>query len=146
MYGVMRKGKKSMQAFETVKSTKWRGQFYKTGSESLPKRDSDSDGDDTAGKGLSDVSFLCPRCARTKRRDRKRAGFTLVEVIVVIVIIAILAAIGVPALTGYIDKARDRQYIAQARNIFVAVRAALDEAYANGEYDPNDKKYDPWGT
>jgi prepilin-type N-terminal cleavage/methylation domain-containing protein len=61
---------------------------------------------------------------------KKQAGFTLVEVIVVIVIIAILAAIGVPALTGYIDKAKDKQYIADARDSRVAVRAAIDEIYA----------------
>jgi prepilin-type N-terminal cleavage/methylation domain-containing protein len=60
-------------------------------------------------------------------------GFTLIEVIVVIVIIAILAAIGVPALTGYIDKAQDKNYIAQARNAMVAARAVIDDAYADGE-------------
>ena len=36
-------------------------------------------------------------------------GFTLVELIVVLVILAILAAILVPALLGYIDKAREKQ-------------------------------------
>jgi prepilin-type N-terminal cleavage/methylation domain-containing protein len=50
---------------------------------------------------------LHPRYVGAGRwRCAGRAGFTLVEVIVVIVIIAILAAIGVPALTGYIDKAK----------------------------------------
>jgi prepilin-type N-terminal cleavage/methylation domain-containing protein len=42
----------------------------------------------------------------------RRAGFTLVEVIVVLVILALLAAIAIPALTGYIDKAQDKKYIA----------------------------------
>ena len=37
-------------------------------------------------------------------RDSKK-GFTLVELIVVLVILAILAALLIPALTGYIDKA-----------------------------------------
>jgi prepilin-type N-terminal cleavage/methylation domain-containing protein len=65
------------------------------------------------------------------------SGFTLVEVIVVIVIIAILAAIGVPALTGYIDKAQDKKYILQARDFAIAMRACLDEGYANGDFaDP----------
>lgn len=36
----------------------------------------------------------------------KKNGFTLVELIVVLVILAVLAALLVPALTGYIDKAR----------------------------------------
>jgi prepilin-type N-terminal cleavage/methylation domain-containing protein len=62
-----------------------------------------------------------------------RRGFTLVEVIVVLVILAILAAIAIPALTGYIDKAQDKQYIAEARNISVALKTVLSEAYASGE-------------
>jgi type II secretory pathway pseudopilin PulG len=53
---------------------------------------------------------------------------------VVIVIIAILAAIGVPALTGYIDKAQDKKYIAAARDHAVAARAVMDDAYAKGEF------------
>ncbi|MDR1271926.1 MAG: prepilin-type N-terminal cleavage/methylation domain-containing protein [Clostridiales Family XIII bacterium] len=80
------------------------------------------------------MSFLCPRYAGAKRRYAGRAGFTLVEVIVVIVIIAILAAIGVPALTGYIDKAQDRQYIAMARDYYIAMRTCIDDAYANGQF------------
>jgi type II secretory pathway pseudopilin PulG len=50
----------------------------------------------------------------------------------VLVILAILAAIAIPALTGYIDKAQDRKYIAQARDYAIAVRVAIDEAYADG--------------
>jgi prepilin-type N-terminal cleavage/methylation domain-containing protein len=69
------------------------------------------------------------------RRARRHAGFTLVEVIVVLVILAILAAIAIPALTGYIDKAQDKQYIAQARNIAVAMRTVINEHYASGEID-----------
>ena len=41
-----------------------------------------------------------------KTKDNK--GFTLVELIVVITILAILAAILVPALLGYIDKAKNQ--------------------------------------
>ena len=42
---------------------------------------------------------------RSLKKNRKK-GFTLVELIVVLVILAILAALLIPALTGYIDKAR----------------------------------------
>jgi type II secretory pathway pseudopilin PulG len=62
---------------------------------------------------------------------------------VVIVIIAILAAIGVPALTGYIDKAQDKKYIAAARDHAVAARAVVDEAYANGELAESSGPYTP---
>ena len=40
------------------------------------------------------------------RKMKNKKGFTLVELIVVLVILAILAALLIPALTGYIDKAR----------------------------------------
>jgi prepilin-type N-terminal cleavage/methylation domain-containing protein len=64
--------------------------------------------------------------------ERRRRGFTLVEVIVVLVILAILAAIAIPALTGYIDKANERKMIAQSHDAVVACRAVLDELYAEG--------------
>ncbi|MDR2163076.1 MAG: prepilin-type N-terminal cleavage/methylation domain-containing protein [Clostridiales Family XIII bacterium] len=77
---------------------------------------------------------------------RGRPGFTLVEVIVVLVILAILAAIAIPALTGYIDKAEDKKYIAMARDHFVAGRAVLDDAYATGELTPAGISYVETGT
>jgi prepilin-type N-terminal cleavage/methylation domain-containing protein len=72
---------------------------------------------------------------RNAGNPRRRDAFTLVEVIVVLVILAILAAIAVPALTGYIDKAHDKEYIAKARNISVAMKTVLNESYASGEID-----------
>jgi hypothetical protein len=50
-------------------------------------------------------------------------------VIVVLVILAILAAIAVPALTGYIDKADNGKWIAEARNAVAACRSVMSEAY-----------------
>lgn len=62
-------------------------------------------------------------------------GFTLVELIVVLVILAILAAILVPALLGYIDKAREGQYAEEAHSIMVAAQAYETEQYAkDGEF------------
>ena len=68
--------------------------------------------------------------------DKKKAkkGFTLVELIVVLVILAILAALLIPALTGYIDKARKSQVIAETRMITQAVQAEMSELYASDEY------------
>jgi type II secretory pathway pseudopilin PulG len=50
----------------------------------------------------------------------------------VIVILGILLAISIPALTGYIAKAQDEQYIAMAHDTAVAMRAVLNEHYADG--------------
>lgn len=43
-----------------------------------------------------------------KRTPRSRGGFTLVELIVVLVILGVLATFAVPALTGYIDSAKEK--------------------------------------
>jgi prepilin-type N-terminal cleavage/methylation domain-containing protein len=64
---------------------------------------------------------------------RRRAGFTLVEVIVVLVILAILAAIAIPALTGYIDKAHEKALISQARASAEAIQTWASEHFANGD-------------
>ncbi len=63
-----------------------------------------------------------------KKNNNK--GFTLVELIVVLVILAILAAILVPALLGYIDKAREGQYAEEAHAILTAAQAYNTEQYA----------------
>lgn len=61
---------------------------------------------------------------------KNNKGFTLVELIVVLVILAILAAILVPALLGYVDRAKDQQYITEARDLMMATQAGIAEAYA----------------
>ena len=65
-----------------------------------------------------------------KLRKNNKKGFTLVELIVVLVILAILAALLVPTLTGYIDKAKEKQIIAETRQIVMAAQTILDEKYA----------------
>ncbi|MCR5702075.1 MAG: prepilin-type N-terminal cleavage/methylation domain-containing protein [Lachnospiraceae bacterium] len=64
---------------------------------------------------------------------KNQKGFTLVELIVVLVILAILAALLVPALLGYIDRARNTKYLEEARSIFTALQAVNDEQYAAGK-------------
>lgn len=60
-------------------------------------------------------------------KSKNKHGFTLVELIVVLVILAVLAALLVPALTGYIDKARKSQVIAETRMITMAVQTTMSE-------------------
>lgn len=62
-----------------------------------------------------------------KKSDKK--GFTLVELIVVLVILAILAALLIPALTGYIDKAKEKSVTAECRQVVMAAQTLADEAY-----------------
>ena len=61
----------------------------------------------------------------------KKRGFTLVELIVVLVILAILAALLIPALTGYIDKAKKDQVIAETRMLHEAVQTEMAEIYGS---------------
>lgn len=68
-----------------------------------------------------------------KLKDKK--GFTLVELIVVLVILAILAALLVPALTGYIDKAKDESVIAETRMAVMATQTLIDEQYGKLKSD-----------
>lgn len=70
--------------------------------------------------------------ALQQKRRSKKGGFTLVELIVVLVILAILAALLIPALTGYIDKAREKQVVAETRQLVMAAQTIYDEHYGAG--------------
>ena len=67
-------------------------------------------------------------------KNNKRYGFTLVELIVVLVILAILAALLIPALTGYIDKAKKNEVIAETRMLTQAAQTELVSLYASDEF------------
>jgi len=59
---------------------------------------------------------------KTERdRRRSREGFTLIEILLVVVIIGILAALGVPKLTGHMERAR----VNAARSDISAISSAL---------------------
>lgn len=52
---------------------------------------------------------------------KKKKGFTLIELMAVIAIIAILAAVLVPTVSGYINRAKKTAIITQVRNVISAV-------------------------
>jgi len=71
---------------------------------------------------------------------KRKAGFTLVELIVVIAIIGILAAVAVPAYSGYVkraNRAADETLLRAVNTAFAA--ACLD----NGEYDMRNLSFVP---
>ncbi|SFH87698.1 type IV pilus assembly protein PilA [Lachnospiraceae bacterium NLAE-zl-G231] len=64
-----------------------------------------------------------------ERLKKDKKGFTLVEMIVVIVIIGILLAILVPGMFKYIQKAKDKQIMVDARTAYLDIQMAAQEAY-----------------
>ena len=65
---------------------------------------------------------------KTVKTSKK--GFTLVELIVVLVILAILAAMLVPALTGYIKRARQEKDYQFAATVLTAAQSAATYQYS----------------
>lgn len=74
-----------------------------------------------------------------KKLRKNDKGFTLVELIVVLVILALLAAILVPALLGYIDKAKKEKNYQAAQEVHTAVQALATESYGKGDKTPTIK-------
>lgn len=64
-----------------------------------------------------------------KNLRKNKKGFTLVEIIVVLLIIGILLAITIPSIMGYVGKAKDAQYLADARSGYLAAQTLT--AYGN---------------
>ena len=61
---------------------------------------------------------------------KNQGGFTLVEMIVVLVIIAILASLMLGALNGYIDKAKEKEVLADCRSVVLAANTVGSEVYS----------------
>ena len=73
----------------------------------------------------------------SKSRHKSRQAFTLVELIIVLVILAIIAAATIPALTGYIKKAKREKYVDTVHYALEASQAVMTELYGAGDgYTP----------
>lgn len=81
-----------------------------------------------------------------KMKNNKKKGFTLVELIVVLVILAILAALLIPALTGYIDKAKEKSITAETRQTVMAAQTITDEVYADASTPTDASGITTWQT
>lgn len=64
-------------------------------------------------------------------KARNKKGFTLVELIVVLVIMALLAAVLVPSLIGWINKAKQQTHAAEARAAYTSAVALQTERWAS---------------
>lgn len=72
--------------------------------------------------------------ATAKKTDNK--GFTLVEIIVVLVILTILMAALVPSMIGFVNEARGKAYVTEARSAYIALQSKVTEKYAlNNSYN-----------
>ena len=61
-----------------------------------------------------------------KKLKENKKGFTLV-------IIAILAAMLIPAMTGYINKAKEKSITSETRQAVMAAQTLVDEKYATNQ-------------
>src|SRR5699024_4805785 len=96
---------------------------------------------------LKKAAEKCAKAKRNKRRKpkecccmleairerREQKGCTLVERIVVLGILAIRAAMLVPTMTGYIDRANQDKLVAETRMIVMAAQTIASEQYGAGD-------------
>ena len=70
-----------------------------------------------------------------KKFKKNQKGFTLVEIIAVLLILAILAAAAIPTMLGFVDEAKGKSEIANARAAFVAAQTIATETYVTTSGD-----------
>lgn len=66
---------------------------------------------------------------------KNKRGMTMIEIIVVLVILAILAAFMIPSMLGFVDDARGKAFVAEARTCYIAAQTIATEEAAFGKTD-----------
>lgn len=62
------------------------------------------------------------------RRNAKKKGFTLVELVVVIIIIAIIAAVALPRIAAFQESARKSRIQSEHRQLVTAIQSRIAQA------------------
>ena len=78
--------------------------------------------------------------------ERKKGGFTMVELIVTLVIMGILFAIAVPNLTGYIHLSQFRKNESYAKTMYLSAESSLTYYRTGGEWETFSRKVKREGT
>lgn len=68
-----------------------------------------------------------------KKTLKNKKGFTLVEILVVLIILAILAAVSIPSMLGFVNDAKGKAVIAEARAAYVAAQYVATEEHAEND-------------
>ncbi len=73
-----------------------------------------------------------------KNIKNNNKGFTLAELVVILVILSLLFAILIPTVMGYIDEARNKKYLPNAKSCLDAAQAMFSKQYGLNDVLPAD--------